>query len=64
MKSLTALTTSLVAAAAISHGRDGQVPLGSTVESDKYLIELGVGETRWISENEKWELKRVRSRHD
>lgn len=26
---------------------------------DKYLIELGPGVTRWVVEEEKWELKRV-----
>lgn len=27
----------------------------------QYLIELGPGDTRWIAEEEKWALKRVRS---
>jgi bacterial leucyl aminopeptidase len=28
-------------------------------EQEQFLIELSPGETRWISEDEKWELKRV-----
>jgi leucyl aminopeptidase len=26
----------------------------------QYLIELSPGETRWVTEDDKWELKRVR----
>jgi leucyl aminopeptidase len=33
-----------------------QAPLA---EQEKFLIELGPGETRWITEDEKWELRRV-----
>lgn len=36
-----------------------QAPLlAETPNSDKYLIELSPGETRWITEDEKWALKR------
>lgn len=28
--------------------------------SEKYHIELAPGETRWVTEEEKWELRRVR----
>ncbi|CAA9961781.1 hypothetical protein PTMSG1_05158 [Pyrenophora teres f. maculata] len=28
------------------------------VEPDEYLIELSPGETRWVTENEKWELRK------
>jgi leucyl aminopeptidase len=27
--------------------------------SERYLIELGPGETRWVTEDEKWALRRV-----
>lgn len=27
--------------------------------SKKYFIELGPGQTRWVTEDEKWALKRV-----
>lgn len=33
-------------------GLDGQ-------SSEKYLIELSPGNTRWVTEDEKWELRRV-----
>lgn len=29
-------------------------------EPDEYLIELSPGETRWVTEEGKWELRRVR----
>ena len=31
----------------------------SSKSEEKYLIELGPGETRWVAEEEKWELRRV-----
>lgn len=35
-------------------------PQGYYEEStEKYLVELAPGETRWVTENEKWELRRV-----
>jgi leucyl aminopeptidase len=32
----------------------------SSESSEKYHIELSPGETRWVTEDEKWELRRVR----
>lgn len=29
-------------------------------EAERYHIELSPGETRWVTEEEKWELRRVR----
>jgi leucyl aminopeptidase len=37
-----------------------QQPLLEQPENDRYLIELSPGETRWIEEEEKWALRRVR----
>ena len=37
----------------------GQALLGEAIEADRYLIELGPGKTRWITEDEKWVLRRV-----
>jgi hypothetical protein len=34
---------------------DEQLPIGQ----DRRLIELSPGETRWVSEDDKWELMRV-----
>lgn len=36
---------------------DVQEVLGT--ESERYLIELAPGETRWIAEDDKWALRRV-----
>lgn len=36
-------------------------PNGFYEESaEKYLVELAPGQTRWVTEEEKWELRRVR----
>jgi leucyl aminopeptidase len=58
------LLLSLYAAAAVtalSAPRGPQVILQepTLVEPDEYLIELSPGETRWIKEAEKWELRKV-----
>jgi leucyl aminopeptidase len=63
MKSTTLLLPLYTAAlaAAASHPKD-QVVLQQPqliAEPDEYLIELSPGETRWITENEKWELRKV-----
>jgi bacterial leucyl aminopeptidase len=60
---LSLCTSALVGAAA--HPKDPQVVLQdpllqpTIVEPDEYLIELSPGETRWVTENEKWELRKV-----
>ena len=36
-----------------------QAVLGEAVEAKKYLIEVGQDDTRWITEDEKWVLRRV-----
>ncbi|KAF2847099.1 leucine aminopeptidase 1 [Plenodomus tracheiphilus IPT5] len=49
-------------AAAIAHPKDPQIVLqesqATIVEPDEYLIELSPGETRWVTEDEKWALRR------
>jgi len=49
--------------AAFAHPKDPQIPLQipqpTIEEPDEYLIELSPGETRWIKEDEKWELRKV-----
>jgi hypothetical protein len=64
MKYSIAFTTALAAAAA---ARSLQVPLGgqaplstSNDGVEKFLVEFAPGEERWITEEEKWALKRVR----
>ena len=36
----------------------------TTLESERFLVELSPGDTRWVREDEKWELKRVRAPSD
>ncbi|CAI6337148.1 unnamed protein product [Periconia digitata] len=55
----SSLLLPLCAAAAVSavYPPEQQVPL-QTAEQDQYLIELAPGETRWITEDDKWALRR------
>jgi leucyl aminopeptidase len=50
-------------ATAIAHPNDPQAVLQDSqttlTEPDEYLIELSPGETRWVTEEGKWELRRV-----
>jgi hypothetical protein len=59
---LSLCTAAFVAGAA--HPKDPQVVLQESqatfVEPDEYLIELSPGETRLVTEEGKWELRRVR----
>lgn len=64
MKFSLILSLSAVAlAAAAATPKEPQVvfqdPQITTDESDQYLIELSPGETRWVTEDEKWALRRV-----
>lgn len=54
--SLLATATAVSALSAAVLPNAGQDVLAS---EDQYLIELEPGSTRWITEDEKWELKRV-----
>lgn len=59
---LFSLGTAALATAA-AHVKEHQVVLEDQqptfVEPDEYLIELSPGETRWVTEEGKWELRRV-----
>ena len=64
MKSSVLLSLSAVAlVAAVVTPKDPQVilqnPQVTIDEPDEYLIELSPGETRWVTEDEKWALRRV-----
>lgn len=64
MKTSVLLSFSAVAlAAAVATPKDPQIvlqnPQVTTDEPDQYLIELSPGETRWVTEDEKWALRRV-----
>lgn len=49
------------AVSALSVGKPQQAALTEpqTVSPELYLIELSPGETRWITEDQKWELRRA-----
>jgi hypothetical protein len=64
MKSSLLLSLSAVTlAAAVAAPKEPQVvfqnPQVTIDEPDQYLIELSPGETRWVTEDEKWALRRV-----
>lgn len=47
--------------AGLTRKTSNQVVLGHSSETEyQYLIELGPGNTKWVVEEEKWALKRVR----
>lgn len=46
-------------ATALSILHPDQALLADATDPEKYLIELSPGETRWVTEDEKWALRRV-----
>ena len=52
------LATTFVAVLAVVYPDQAALRPGSESE-DKYLIELGPGDTRWVVEGDKWDLRRV-----
>ena len=50
---------SATACSALSILQPDQNVLRDKSDSDRFLIELELGVTRWITEDEKWELRRV-----
>ncbi len=56
--SLLALSAAAVNARFIEAHEKEQIVI-SNDDAEKYLIELAPGETRWVTEDEKWELRRV-----
>lgn len=62
MKLHALIAAGLVASAvslSIARGPDQAFIGNEGTDEDDYLIELSPGETRWIKEDEKWELRRV-----
>jgi leucyl aminopeptidase len=57
------LASSLALAAAVSAVvLPHQQPIGGSqevIENEQFLLELAPGETKWATEDEKWELRRV-----
>jgi leucyl aminopeptidase len=57
--SLFALSTAVVNARFVEEHETNQVILNAGVGEEQFLIELAPGKTLWVSEEEKWELRRV-----
>jgi leucyl aminopeptidase len=57
--SLFALSAAAVNARFIEEHETNQVVLNAHAEDKQYLIELAPGKTQWVTEEEKWELRRV-----
>jgi bacterial leucyl aminopeptidase len=49
-----------VAAVSTASARNLKSPGQDVLARAQYLIEMSPGETKWVTEEEKWELKRVR----
>ena len=60
---LSFLALSAYAVSALSFAHPQQVALGEQepASPERYLIEINPGETQWVTEDVKWDLKRVRS---
>ncbi|ETN42902.1 uncharacterized protein HMPREF1541_02060 [Cyphellophora europaea CBS 101466] len=58
MKQASLLHLAVASAAAVSIGSRPQADQSVLVPHEQFLIELSPGETRWITEDEKWSLKR------
>ena len=56
--SLLALSAAAVNARFVEQYETNQVVLNA-VDEELYLIELAPGDTKWVTEDDKWELRRV-----
>jgi hypothetical protein len=59
---LSMLALSALVASTLSVPEPQQVALGDheKAAAERYLIEINPGETQWVTEDDKWALKRVR----
>jgi len=60
--SLLALSAAAVSARFVEKHETDQVVLNAYADNERYLIELEPGQLRWVTEDEKWELRRVSAR--
>lgn len=58
--SLLAACLPAISARYIDNTLTDNVILHPQAEEPEFLIELSPGETRWVTEEEKWDLRRVR----
>ena len=59
MKLSLALAACAALTSALPEKYSDQSVLHNAASGDRFLIELAPGDTRWISEDDKWELRRV-----
>lgn len=58
--SLLALSASVISARFVEpHEKDQVVINAEQADAQLYLIELTPGETKWVTEEDKWELRRA-----
>jgi leucyl aminopeptidase len=57
--SVLALSASLVNARYVELHETNQVVLNDSPSDQLFLVELAPGKTQWVTEDEKWELRRV-----
>jgi leucyl aminopeptidase len=57
--SFLVLSTAAVNARFVEQHETNQVILNPAAAEEQYLIELAPGKTQWVTEEEKWELRRV-----
>jgi leucyl aminopeptidase len=59
--SLLALSASLINARFIETHEKNQIVFNANeADDERFLIEFAPGKTQWVTEEEKWELRRVR----
>lgn len=59
MKQASLLTLAIASAAAVSIGSRPQADQNVLAGQEQFLIELSPGETKWITEDQKWELRKA-----
>lgn len=58
--SLLALSAVIVQGRFVEEHEKGQIVINSEIaDNQQYLVELAPGKTEWVTEEEKWELRRV-----
>jgi leucyl aminopeptidase len=60
--SLLALSAASINARFVEKHETDQVVLNA-IEEEQFLVELSPGKTQWVTEEEKWELRRVSLTH-
>ena len=64
MKLYSVLAAIAATSSALSIPESGQHVISNGVDVDRFLIEISPDETAWVTEDEKWKLRRVCRRQD